>query len=385
MSRFVILFILSLLAIFGYGYVTYQKDSTRQEAIQTEVVNESADSGTGTTNISNESEKVSVIAQNLDTPWALAFLPDKSVLFTERKGTVRLVDANGNLQSSPVATISSAREIGEGGLLGITLHPQFPVNNYVYLYYTYSSSRSNTQNRVVRMTYSNGQLTDEKIIVDAIPGAANHNGGRIKFGPDGYLYIGTGDAQKPSNAQDTNSLAGKILRVTDNGDPALGNPFNNRVYSYGHRNVQGLAWDKDGNLWATEHGPSGAESCCDELNKIEIGKNYGWPDIQGNATKPGMITPVRNSGSGTWAPSGMAFKDGSFYFSGLRGQTLYQAVINENSVTDFKEYLKNQYGRLREVVVGPDTMLYVTTSNQDGRGTPKKGDDKILRINPSML
>lgn len=332
---------------------------------------------------SNSSERLQVIAQGLDTPWGLAIFPDNSILVTERKGTVRLIDSSGVLQVAPVATISSVREIGEGGLLGITLHPSFAANNYVYVYYTYNASGNNTMNRVSRFTFINGKLSDEKTIVDAIPGAANHDGGRIKFGPDGNLYIGTGDAQEPSRAQDQNNLAGKILRVTENGDAVPGNPFNNRIYSYGHRNVQGLAWDTNGQLWATEHGRSGGLSGLDELNKIEAGKNYGWPEIQGTETRDGMVTPFKNSGNTTWAPSGMAFLNGSLYFSGLRGETLYKA--NPKDAADLKEYLKGEYGRIRDVVADSNGMLYVTTSNKDGRGVPDASDDRILRINPEKL
>jgi glucose/arabinose dehydrogenase len=253
------------------------------------------------------------------------------------------------------------------------------------LYYTYTASGNNTMNRVVRLTMENEIfLVDEKIIVDAIPGASNHNGGRIKFGPDGYLYIGTGDAQEPSRAQDTNSLAGKILRVTDDGSPAPGNPFNNRIYSYGHRNVQGLAWDSNGQLWATEHGRSGALSGLDEVNKIESGKNYGWPEIQGNETRDGMITAAKNSGNTTWAPAGMDYVAGSMYYAGLRGESLYEANVSGSQIPDVITHLKGQYGRLRDVVTH-NGMLYITTSNKDGRGSPKEGDDKILRINPEKL
>jgi len=325
---------------------------------------------------------VSVIAEGLDTPWAIAFIP-QGLLITERKGTVRFVDGSGELGSGAVATIA-VKEIGEGGLLGIAAHPQFSSNKFVYLYYTYSEDGGNTLNRVSRFVYENNKLGGESVIVDGIPGAANHDGGRIKFGSDGFLYITTGDAQIPSQAQDKNSLAGKILRVDENGNSASGNPFGNASYSYGHRNPQGIAWDKNGILWATEHGPSGTETGNDELNRIEIGKNYGWPDIRGRQTKAGMVTPVLESGAGnTWAPAGMAYLDGYLYFAGLRGQALYR--ISVDNPGQFDTFFKNEFGRLREVVAGPDNMLYVTTSNRDGRGVVKSGDDKILRINPQKL
>lgn len=327
----------------------------------------------------------SIVAQNLDTPWSIVFLPNESFLVTERKGDVWLMDPNGNPSKDPIATIKNAKEIGEGGLLGITIHPNFENNNFVYLYYTYSQTQDNTLNRVVRMVFKEQKLEGETIIVDKIPGASNHNGGRIKFGPDGFLYIATGDAQNPSSAQDKNATSGKILRVTDQGKPATGNPFGNLVYSFGHRNVQGLAWDTNGNLWATEHGRSGALSGLDELNLIKPGQNYGWPDIEGDEKRSGMETPRQNSGSTTWAPSGAAFIGNSFFFGGLRGQTLYEAIIENGKVLEVKEHLKGEFGRIRDVVLGPDGLLYVTTSNQDGRGVPKTGDDKIIKVNLQKL
>ncbi len=350
--------------------------------------------------INDTTPLTTIIAANLDTPWGIVFLPKptsgeirQSMLVTERRGTIRLIN-DGKLNPLPVATIAAVREVGEGGLMGIALHPKFSINNFVYLYYTYSGANGNTLNRVVRMTYEHKTLTKEQIIVNAIPGAANHNGGRIKFGPDNYLYIGTGDAQAPSEAQNTNSLAGKILRVTDSGQPAPDNPFgdapdkpgNSMVYSYGHRNVQGLTWDSTGQLWATEHGPSGTQSGNDEINRILRGENYGWPNVQGDQVEDGMIPPVRHSGrTETWAPGGAAYYKGSVFFVGLRGETLYEAVVKEFKVSEIKRHFKGEFGRLRDVVVGPDNMVYVTTSNQDGRGTPSSNDDRIIRINPSNL
>lgn len=336
--------------------------------------------------------QTTVIAQNLDTPWAIAFLPDNSMLITERAGRVRLIDSSGKLQLEPVAILAKVKEIGEGGLLGLTLHPEFSTNHYVYLYYTYQGSGDNTLNRVVRMVYQNNQLSNEQIIVDNIPGAANHNGGRIKFGPDKLLYITTGDAQNPSQAQDISRLAGKILRVTEDGKIAPGNPFKNLIFSFGHRNPQGITWGADGRLWETEHGPSGGSLGFgnDEVNVIYAGKNYGWPIIQGDKTQTGLETPIKNSGTLTWAPAGAAIVNDVLYFAGLKGEALYSLDIKPDVrmvVTEKKivEHFKGQFGRIREVILGPDNMLYITTSNKDGRGNPQAGDDKMIRINPQKL
>ena len=334
----------------------------------------------------DEIPSVMVVARDLDTPWGIVFLPDKTALVTERKGTVRFLDSNLKLDPKPVINISAVKEIGEGGLLGIDVHPDFETNKYVYVYYTFAGNSNETLNRVSRFIFENSTLINEEIILNNIPGAANHNGGRIKFGSDKNLYIGTGDAGQPSQAQNTNSLAGKILRVKDNGSPADGNPFNNEVYSYGHRNVQGLAWDSNNNLWSTEHGRSGIRSGLDELNLIEVGKNYGWPDIEGNETKSGIETPKQNSGaSDTWAPGGIAIINNNIYFAGLRGSALYSSQISGTSASDVKVNLKNVYGRIRDVLVGPDGMLYISTSNKDGRGVSNVGDDKIIRVNPDKL
>lgn len=319
-----------------------------------------------------------IIAANLEIPWALDFLPaspaggpDGNILFTERPGRVKLVDKDGGADPVLIAQISQVQPVGEGGLLGLAIHPDFPVNGFVYLYYTYAENGGNTKNRLSRYKFENHKLIDEKIIIDAIPGAANHNGGRIKFGPDGYLYITTGDAQNPSQAQDINSLAGKILRLAEDGYS---------IYSFGHRNPQGLAWDDRGRLWATEHGSSGM----DEINLIEPGKNYGWPAIRGDDTNPGMESPQLHSGSGTWAPAGAAFVNNSIFFAGLRGQALYQATVAAAKIS-LTEHLKGKFGRLRDVVLGPDGLLYLTTGNRDGRGDPQADDDKIIRLDPRRL
>ena len=355
---------------------------------------------TAKTNAKN-APRLSTLAANLEVPWALVFLPasptggpDRIILFTERTGRVRLIDDKGYLKPDPIAVIDDVLAKGEGGLMGITIHPNFSKNHFVYVYYTYSANGNETLNRVARFKFEDNRLSDKTIIVDAIPGAFFHNGGRIKFGPaspasprgvqrgepDGFLYITTGDSQNPSLAQNTNSLAGKILRVTDEGKPAPGNPYGTQIYSYGHRNPQGITWDKSGRLWETEHGAS----TMDELNIINTGKNYGWPTITGDGKQEGLETPILNSGSDTWAPAGAAFLNNSIYFGGLRGQALYEATIDGNKMT-LKEHLKGELGRIREVVVGADNLLYITTSNRDGRGIPDTTDDKIIRVNPNKL
>lgn len=319
---------------------------------------------------------VSIVAENLSIPWALAFLPDKRLLVTEREGKIKIVDDGEIIE---IAEINVHSE-GEGGLHGIAIDPEFENNNYIYIYYTTSSTGDNSTNRVARYTFSNNLLTDETVILDNIPGARVHDGGRIKFGPDGYLYITTGDAANPSLSQNRDSLAGKILRVDTKGNPASQNPFGNLAYSYGHRNPQGIAWDDKNQLFATEHG----NSATDEFNLIEIGKNYGWPTITGSEKGSGMQTPLIQSSNNTWAPAGLAYVNEKFYFGGLRGNALYQIEII-NGEYMLTEYFKGEFGRIRDVVKGPDNMLYITTSNRDGRGIPSKNDDKIIRINPFIL
>ena len=320
------------------------------------------------------------LAQKLEIPWALDFLPDGSIVFTERVGRVRLIDTQKGLLPAPLLTVEETAHRGEGGLLGIAVHPDFASNHFIYLYYTYQGGE-NLANRVVRFSQEGKALLDEKIILDNIPAASNHNGGRIKFGPDGMLYITTGDASLADSAQDKNSLAGKILRLKDDGAIPPDNPFpDSPIYSFGHRNPQGLAWDTQGKLWAMEHGSSAS----DELNLIKPGNNYGWPGIRGDEEETGLESPVIHSGQETWAPSGLAYFDGSLFFAGLRGQGLYQAVIENEGVT-LQRYLDRNFGRLRDVVLGPDNLLYILTSNRDGRGLPVAEDDQIIRINPEKL
>lgn len=321
-----------------------------------------------------------IVADNLRIPWEIVFLPDGDLLVTERPGIIKRIGKDGQTY-----TIEGVKHVGEGGLLGMALHPQFLENRWLYLYFT-TNIGNGLKNRVERYRFEGNRLSEKTIIISNIPGAAYHDGGRIIFGPDGYLYITTGDAGSSNVAQDINSLAGKILRLKDDGLIPPDNPFGNAVYSYGHRNSQGLVWDDKGRLWATEHGRSGISSGFDELNLIEKGKNYGWPVIQGDERKKGMVSPIVQSGPNeTWAPAGASFWDNSIFFAGLRGASLYEAKILDGDRVSLKAHFRQEFGRIRAVVLGPDGYLYITTSNTDGRGNINPNDDKIIRINPSIF
>jgi glucose/arabinose dehydrogenase len=312
---------------------------------------------------------VEVLMEDLEVPWAIAFFSEGSFLVTERNtgnvyhyksGTTRVI---GGLRSS---------WIGEGGLLGIAIDPQFEQNQFIYVYYTYEGDEANL-NRVSRFVYDE-TLQNETIILNAIPGARFHNGGRIAFGPDAKLYITTGDALEPSLAQDLTSTAGKILRINPDGSIPSDNPFpNSPVYSYGHRNPQGLAW-QDGVLIAPEHGPTRN----DEINLITPGTNYGWPLVQ-CTNHAGYAPPIRCFNDWTLAPSGATFDhNGNLYVAGLRGSQIRKFVMRNNQIVN-EEVVLNQFGRLREVKYH-EGYLYITTSNRDGRGTVLPGDDKVIRI-----
>lgn len=325
--------------------------------------------------------EIEIVAENLSVPWEIEFLNSSEILVTERNGKLSKIGVN-----SFTRNISGVEIIGEGGLLGMALHPNFNSNHWIYLYFT-TKHGGVLRNVVKRYVLNGSEIIDDKIIVDNIPAGRNHNGGRIAFGPDGFLYVTTGDSGNSELSQNVDSLAGKILRVDENGEIPKGNPFGNEVYSFGHRNPQGLAWDDQGRLWATEHGRSGVLSGFDELNLIEKGENYGWPIFQGDETRDGFVGPVVHSGSNaTWAPGGIAYFSGKLFFSGLRGGSLYEVKLDEDGkVINVNSYFKDQFGRIRNVKIGPRGDLYIMTSNQDGRGSVHAGDDKIIKIPYRLL
>ncbi len=329
-----------------------------------------------------EEKDVEVVAQGLRIPWEILFLPDGRMLVTERPGTLRIIGADG---ANVAVDVEGVSHVGEGGLLGAVLHPKFSENHWLYLYIT-AKAGNGYRNRVERYRFESDRLSERTTILQNIPGAQYHDGGELLFGPDGLLYVTTGDASQSALAQDRTSLAGKVLRLKDDGGIPDGNPFGNATWTYGHRNPQGLVWDRQGRLWSTEHGRSGVQSGFDELNLIERGKNYGWPTIEGDETREGMERPELHSGaSDTWAPAGIALLDDRLLFGGLRGAALYQATTDARGIVALKEHFKDAYGRLRAVTVGPDGMVYVATSNTDGRGVEREGDDKILKINPRLF
>ncbi|MFD7104363.1 PQQ-dependent sugar dehydrogenase [Streptomyces celluloflavus] len=322
------------------------------------------------------------LATGLNSPWGLAPLPGGDLLVGSRDtGKIFRIAADGGKRTE-LGSVPGVAAAGEGGLLGLAVSSKFGTDHQVYAYFTTESD-----NRIARMIYNEkrpvrNQLGAPHTILRGIPKGQIHNGGRIAFGPDKMLYAGTGETGDKSLAQDKTSLAGKILRMTPDGAPAYGNPeADSVVYTYGHRNVEGLAWDGDNRLWASEFG----QDKWDELNLIESGRNYGWPEVEGKgdgaAARSGFTDPVVQWKPADASPSGLAYAKGSLWMAALRGERLWRIPLNGTKPAAApQEFLKGEYGRLRTVVATDDGGLWLVTSNTDGRGTPRKGDDRILRL-----
>ncbi|MBO9520071.1 MAG: PQQ-dependent sugar dehydrogenase [Nocardioidaceae bacterium] len=321
---------------------------------------------------------VGTIARDLEVPWGIAFLPDGSALVTERdRGRVLLVRAG--QAPREVGTVDQTRADGEAGLLGLAVSPSYASDKAVFLYAT-----TDEDNRVLRATYDGQRLGPLTPILTGIPKGHIHDGGRLAFGPDGYLYVSTGETGDGPLAQDRGSLGGKILRITRDGDPAPGNPDpRSPVWSFGHRNVQGLAFDNGARLWASEFG----QDAWDELNLIQPGKNYGWPEVEGRGDDGRFVNPQQVWRTDEASPSGLAFTPGAgdrgrLWLASLRGERLWRIDVAGPRSRNPKAFFVGRYGRMRTVVVAPDGNLWVATSNRDGRGDPADGDDRILLVSP---
>lgn len=349
-------------------------------------------------NRSSESEakfKVETVASGLEVPWAFAFLPDGNMLFTERAGRVRMIE-NGKLKAENIYLVPDVEPSSESGLMDISIHPKFAENKFVYLAYAYNNDGKRV--KVVRYKFDDKTFIEPKIIIDNIPAARFHAGTRANFGPDGKLYVTTGDSTDWDLAQKTDSIAGKTLRLNDDGSIPEDNPFvkdkkyRPEIWTIGHRNAQGLAWSPDGLMFQTEHGPSGFDGPGggDEVNIVERGKNYGWAEIHHQQTGQGMESPLLEYTPACAPASAMFYTGdkfpefkGNFFFGCLRGTRIIRVKLDGRRVVGQENLLEGKFGRIREMAEGPDGYIYFSTSNRDGRGNAVKDDDRILRLVPS--
>ena len=337
--------------------------------------------------------RVETVIAKLEVPWSIVFTPDGRMIFTERPGRVRVFE-KGRLRPEPLAVIPDVERGSESGLMGLTLHPNFAENHLLYLAYAYS--QDGVRVRVVRFRETGDGLTDRKLIIEGIPAQTFHAGTRLRFGPDGKLYITTGDAARGELGQKLDTLAGKTLRLNDDGTVPDDNPFVGQagarpeIWTYGHRNSQGLDFQPGtGLMFQTEHGPSGFDGPGggDEVNIVERGKNYGWAAIHHKETKEGMESPLLEYTPACAPASGVFYRGtalrrftGNFFFGCLRGEGLQRVVLDGRRVLSDERLFQGRYGRIRDVAEGPDGALYFSTSNRDGRGRPASDDDRIMRL-----
>ncbi len=323
---------------------------------------------------------VGTAAVGLDTPWGIDFLPDGRAVVTERNsGRVLIVAPPEDPSAEPAdpvvaGTIPDVRARSESGLLGVAVSPDFDSDGLVYFYLT-----TDRDNRVVRARLRDGSLGRVRPVLTGIPAADRHDGGGLLFAGNGDLFVSTGEVTQPELAQQRGSLAGKILRITPDGDPAPDTPFGDSpVWSLGHRNVEGMTVDTEGNLWASEFG----DDIADEINRIEPGENYGWPEAEGPVGASGYAEPgiTRRPADASWA--GIAYAAGFLWAAGLRGERLWRVKVADGSLSDGRAFLRGEFGRLRAVATAPDGALWLGTSNRDGRGDPQQADDQILIIHP---
>lgn len=323
---------------------------------------------------SGEPQVLEEIAIGLEAPWGLDFLPDGDAVVTERDSRRVLLVSGPDHEVIEVGTIDAAVPDNEAGLLGVAVSPDFERDRLLYFY-----ASTATDNRVVRARLEGRRLGRVRPVLTGIPRGDIHDGGRLEFGPDGFLYVSTGETGEPELAQRRRSLAGKILRITTEGRPAPGNPFGTEVWSWGHRNIQGLAFDDTDTLWASEFG----QDTFDELNRIAKGANYGWPEFEGTGgEKDGFTDPQQVWDPAESSPSGLAYLDGHLWMAALRGERLWRVRVDGDDGVDPTPFFIGDYGRMRTVAVTPEGQLWVMTSNRDGRAQPEPGDDRILLVEP---
>ncbi len=390
----VILFVLGVGGFFAIRYLALFEKNIPSGMVQTTNHQEEDESANGSESPRSVPLEVETVVTGLAVPWSLVFTSDTRMLVTERSGRLRVVE-NGVLHSGALFVFPEVSNEGEEGLMGLALDPEYMSNRFIYVSLAYQKG-SDLVVKVVRLRDQGSRASDPETLIDDIPAAEFHAGSRIKFGPDRMLYITTGDATDKNIAQDLNSLGGKILRIRSDGSIPEDNSWpGSPVWSFGHRNPQGIAWHPlTGEMYATEHGPSVFDGPAggDEVNRIIKGANYGWPLVSHERKRSGTESPLLVF-TPAEAPAGATFYTGEripqftnqFFFAALRGEGIFRVAFDESDPDSVKEYEKLggvDFGRIRDVVEGPDGALYFLTSNRDGRGSPAAEDDRILRLVP---